>query len=99
MRIRAVGVIHNMSSDVPSISVIRTGGAIKELVSLLSDPNVVICSSAAGAIQNLSREQASKDMIVEVGGVPPLSDLLFGTDVQTQVRAFVSVRACMHVRA
>jgi hypothetical protein len=34
-----------------------------------------------------------------VGGVPPLSDLLFGTDVQTQVRAFVSVRACMHVRA
>ena len=87
MRTRAVGVIHNMSSDVPSIAVIRTGGAIKELVKLLSDPNVHICSSAAGAIQNLSREQASKDMILELGGVPPLTDLLFGRDVNTQVCA------------
>jgi hypothetical protein len=45
---------------------------------------VVICSSAAGAIQNLSREEASKQLIVEIGGVPYLTDLLFGTDVQTQ---------------
>jgi hypothetical protein len=63
------------------------GGAIKELVTLLSDPQVHICSSAAGAIQNLSREQLSKEMIREVGGVPPLMDLLFGRDVQTQVCA------------
>ena len=85
VRTRAVGVIHNMSSDVPSIAVIRTGGALTDLVKMLSDPQVAICSSAAGAIQNLSREQASKDLLVEIQGVPPLTDLLFGADVQTQV--------------
>lgn len=46
---------------------------------------VAICGSAAGAIQNLSREQLSKVEILEANGLPPLNDLLFGSDVPTQV--------------
>lgn len=53
---------------------------------LLFGLQVAICGSAAGAIQNLSREQLSKSLIIELNGVPPLTDLLFGSDVQSQVR-------------
>ena len=40
VRTRAVGVVHNMSSDVPSIAVIRSGGGIQHLVNMLNDPQV-----------------------------------------------------------
>ena len=46
-----------------------------------------MCGSAAGALQNLSRESASRAEILQLGAVPPLSDLLFGSDVQSQVCA------------
>ena len=52
---------------------------------MLSAPQATICSSAAGAIQNLSREAASKEEIVALQGIPPLTDLLFGSDVASQV--------------
>jgi hypothetical protein len=85
VRTRCVGVIHNMSSDIPSIAILRVGKAIEPLVHMLSAPQATICSSAAGAIQNLSREAASKEEIVELQGIPPLTDLLFGSDVASQV--------------
>lgn len=37
---RCVGVIHNMSSDVHSIAILRQGEAIKPLVDMLSAPQV-----------------------------------------------------------
>ena len=85
VRTRCVGVIHNMSSDIPSIAILRGGKAIEPLVQMLSAPQATICSSAAGAIQNLSREAASKEEIVALQGIPPLTDLLFGSDVASQV--------------
>ena len=85
VRTRCVGVIHNMSSDIPSIAILRLGKAIGPLVQMLSAPQPTICSSAAGAIQNLSREAASKEEIVALQGIPPLTDLLFGSDVASQV--------------
>jgi hypothetical protein len=85
VRTRCVGVVHNMSSDIPSIAILRLGKAIEPLVQMLSAPQPTICSSAAGAIQNLSREAASKEEIVALQGIPPLTDLLFGSDVASQV--------------
>jgi branched-chain amino acid transport system permease protein len=55
-----------MSSDALSIAAIRGGGAIKELVKLLSDPVVVICSSAAGATAG-AFYTTSPNMALELG--------------------------------
>ena len=57
------------------------------LIQLLRVPSAPVCGSAAGALQNLSRESASRAEILQLGAVPPLSDLLFGSDVQSQVCA------------
>mmetsp|Transcript_52333 Transcript_52333/g.104835 ORF Transcript_52333/g.104835 Transcript_52333/m.104835 type:complete len:109 (-) Transcript_52333:181-507(-) len=54
---------------------------------MLNDPQVAICGAAAGAIQNLSREQQSKAEIMEADAVPPLTELMFGADVPAQVCA------------
>ena len=46
-----------------------------------------MCGSAAGALQNLSRETTARKEIRDLGAVVPLTDLLFGDDVQSQVCA------------
>ena len=57
------------------------------LIQLLRVPSAPVCGSAAGALQNLSRESNSRSEILSLGAVVPLSDLLFGSDVQSQVCA------------
>ena len=57
------------------------------LIQLLRVPSAPVCGSAAGALQNLSRESSSREEIRELGAVIPLSDLLLGEDVQAQVCA------------
>ena len=49
--------------------------------------------SARSVWQNLSRESASRAEILQLGAVLPLSDLLFGSDVQSQVRPSAPLRA------
>ena len=65
----------------------RRVGGIGPLVALLRAPSAAVCGSAAGALQNLSREAAARKEARELGAVVPLGDLLFGTDVQSQVCA------------
>ena len=85
MRTRAVGAVHNISSEAEAIRIIRRLHAIGPLVELLRTPNATVCGSAAGALQNLSRESHARDEIHELGAVVLLTDLLFGDDVQAQV--------------
>jgi|EP00908_Phaeocystis_cordata_P008762 hypothetical protein len=84
---RAVGAVHNMSSEPEAIRVIRRLDGIPLLIQLLRVPSAPVCGSAAGSLQNLSRESASRTEILSLGAVVPLSDLLFGSDVQSQVCA------------
>ena len=123
VRTRAVGAVHNISSEAEAIRIIRRLHAIGTaeisprsrrgqtgacagshraltqissrrdcisagagpLVELLRVPNATVCGSAAGALQNLSRESHARDEIHELGAITPLTDLLFGEDVQAQV--------------
>ena len=84
---RAVGALHNLSSDADAIRTIRKQGGIPKLVTLLSNDAPGICGSAAGALQNVSREVASRAEIKELGAVPLLAELLPGADLQAQVCA------------
>jgi hypothetical protein len=85
VKTRAVGALHNMSSDAETIRIIRRHEGIPPLIALLSDRCDAVCGSAAGALQNVSREVASRALIRDGGAVPPLSLLLAGMDVQAQV--------------
>jgi len=51
-----VGALHNLSSDPGTIIVIRKERGIEQLVELLKDENPAVAGSAAGALQNVSRE-------------------------------------------
>ena len=83
LQARTVGAIHNISSDTFSIHMIREAGAIDILISHLQSPYKGVCGSAAGAIQNLSREVACRNIICKnEKAVESLSDLLFGSDIE-----------------
>jgi|EP00945_MAST-04E_sp_MAST-4E-sp1_P005300 hypothetical protein len=78
---RAVGAIHNISSDRFSIHLVREAGGLPILVDHLRTPNTGIPASAAGALQNMSREVASQAILNENEKVrESLADLLFGND-------------------
>ena len=51
-----MGALHNLSSEPGTIIVIRKARGIEQLVELLKDENPVVAGSAAGALQNVSRE-------------------------------------------
>lgn len=85
LRSRAAGALHNMSSDVDSIRMIRKGGALPKIVSLLHDENGAISGSAAATLQNMSREIASRKIILDLNAVPGLGELLVGKSVSTKV--------------
>ena len=85
MKARAVGALHNVSSDVDSIRIIRRRGGIKWLIRLLHHSQPCVCGSAAGALQNVSREVASRLLIRDSDAVKCLIRLLQSTEVQTQV--------------
>ena len=84
---RAIGAIHNMSSDADSIRLIRAKEGIPLVVDLLKSDQPAVCGSAAGALQNISREVASRRIIRTSGAVPLLGNLLVVGDVQAQVCA------------
>lgn len=82
-----MGALHNISSDVDSIRVIRRKGGIRWLVRLLHHTQPCVCGSAAGALQNVSREVASRLLIRDSDAIHSLIKLLQSTEVQTQVCA------------
>jgi len=87
VRARASGAIHNISADSQSIRILRETYCIPTIISLLHDPVIETCQSCAGLLQNMSREIRSKEMILESEAVTPLTELLFGSDIQCQVAA------------
>ncbi len=87
VKARAVGALHNLSSDPETIHVIRKERGIEVLVGLLKDKKTAIAASAAGALQNVSREVASRNLIRESDAVKFLADLLCSDHLQCQVCA------------
>lgn len=66
---------------------IRRKGGIRWLVRLLHHTQPCVCGSAAGALQNVSREVASRLLIRDSDAIKSLIKLLQSTEVQTQVCA------------
>lgn len=85
VRARASGVVHNISADSSSIRLLRETECIPAVVHLLRDEAVEVCQASAGTLQNMSREVRARELILECEAIEPLTDLLFGTDVQCQV--------------
>ncbi|CAM9231079.1 unnamed protein product, partial [Choristocarpus tenellus] len=85
VRARALGAVHNLSTDPGLIGVIREEGGLAPLVGMLRHPEPQMCGGAAGTIQNLSREMQSRDQLAALGVVGPLSDLLVGRHLKSQV--------------
>ena len=84
---RISGVLHNLSVDSRSSSVIRKIGGIQPIVNLLkyvSDPSIIV--SASGALQNLARsEETSRlEILSSVDLFPYLSQLLFSSNPELQ---------------
>lgn len=117
---RAVGALHNISSDTQAIRAIRRFvpligirskadelsveairalccdkrmcmcsrcNGIPKLVKLLKDPSLVIAASAAGALQNVSREVASRMIIWDTNCTPALANLISTGEAHAQVCA------------
>ena len=54
---------------------------------LYREPNPSVHTSAAGCIQNISRDDNARVVMKECGAVPALTDLLFSEQVNVQVCA------------
>ena len=68
-----------------SIRLIRKGGALPKIVSLLEDKNGMISGSATATLQNMSREIASRRIILDLNAIPALGKLLVAKSVSTKV--------------
>lgn len=92
VRARASGTIHNMSTDIQSFEILGNTNSespcIQSLVTLLHDPSIEICKSAAGTLQNISRHPSLRLQIMEDDRIITyLTDLLFSNDINCQVSA------------
>lgn len=86
VRARACGCIHNFSVDTTTLSMLREINCIPSLISLLREFSLEVCQAAAGALQNISRETASRSCIMEnEHAIPYLTDLLVSSDIKCQV--------------
>lgn len=80
---RLVGTLHNLSSRAAGITAIRTEGGIAPLCTALRCGLGGVAASAAGALQNMSREAAARaDIRGQPGALAALASLLAGPDVQ-----------------
>lgn len=119
---RAVGALHNLSSDSEAIRLIRrcalslclhvqslgcahllggivlalleqqqncgcSSNGIPQLVTLLRSDAIATAASAAGTLQNVAREVASRLLICDLQCTPQLATLLSSADVTAQVCA------------
>lgn len=104
---RIVGTLHNLSSDFAVVANIRQCGAIPNLVTILSMENTSNDNdqqsedvlAAAGCIQNISREDQSRQIIKDSGAIIALAQLLMSNDTQAQAcaaGAILNVRNFFH---
>ena len=68
------------------VLVCRSNG-IPKLVKLLRHEHQAVTASAAGALQNVAREVASRMIICDMDCIHPLADLLSSPDMHAQVCA------------
>ena len=89
VRARALGSVHNLSVDVPSIlMLLEIKESVPSLVSLLRDSVPEICQVACGTLQNLSRDPEGRRMIAQgTAAVEHLADLLCSSSLGCQVAA------------
>lgn len=89
VRARALGSVHNLSVDVPSIlMLLEIKESVPTLVSLLRDSVPEICQVACGTLQNLSRDPEGRRMIAQgTAAVEHLADLLCSSSLGCQVAA------------
>lgn len=108
---RVLGVIHNLSSDLEAVPLIRSRDGIPAFLALLLEyvcigccvalflecgfdfiihchsKSKIIVATAAGCVQNMSREEESRIIIRSLDGVEILTNLLFSNDAHTQASA------------
>lgn len=84
---RAVGALHNLSTNLELVVIMREVDGIPPLVRVLSNQTPDTARSAAGTVMNISREAESRKIVKEAGAVVPLTTLLFGSDVPSQTSA------------
>ena len=83
---RASRSLHNLTL-IPFLCA-HAAGCLPGVVKLLGSCSHMACAAAAGTIQNISREPASRELLLHKhAATEPLSDLLFGSDVQAQACA------------
>ncbi|MEW5317530.1 MAG: hypothetical protein WDW38_008818 [Sanguina aurantia] len=87
--LRAAGAVHNLSSETGAIVQLRRGcsGPARRAAVARGLGWVGVAGSAAGTLQNVSREVASRLIIRSLDAVPPLARLLSSSDLQAQVCA------------
>lgn len=91
VRLRAVGSVHNISTDPVAVSVLLSGDGshcLDRIVPLLRDSCTEICRASAGTLQNLARDTSAREVLaVYDGAVAGLVDLLLSADMHCQVAA------------
>lgn len=88
VRARAIGTLHNLSTDPVCLPMLVESGCIAPLVKCLRDSQCEVCHSAAGSLQNLARGPPGirEQVLEEEGLLVGLSDLLHSGDVKCQVQ-------------
>lgn len=95
--IRSISTLHNISSDPISLPIIRESGVIPIIIKLLRYPHEMVAGSAAGCLQNLARDEISKNEILSNERIMYyLGDLVFSNDVLCQT---CSIGALMNLVA
>lgn len=95
--IRSISTLHNISSDPLSLPIIRESGIIPIIIKLLRYPHEMVAGSAAGCLQNLARDEISKNEILTNERIMNyLGDLVFSNDVLCQT---CSIGALMNLAA
>eukprot|EP00033_Pygsuia_biforma_P002291 GCRY01002536.1.p1 GENE.GCRY01002536.1~~GCRY01002536.1.p1 ORF type:complete len:343 (+),score=43.82 GCRY01002536.1:205-1233(+) len=85
---RAVGAIHNISSDSKAILTLHEEGLLATLADLLKFKDLSVAGSAAGTLQNMSRDKVCRqDILANPLTLPGLTHLLFCSLTAAQVCA------------
>jgi len=87
VRTRAVGALHNMSTDLGLVALLRNTDGVLPLVKLLEVSGGEAMRSAAGTIMNISRDTVCRQQARDAGVIPLLLKVLFGDDVKAQTSA------------
>jgi hypothetical protein len=90
VRARAIGVIHNVSAEVSAIPSLRESMCIAPIIALLGDSAAEVCQAAVGSLQNISREEESRQFMLDHNVVPKLVSILLGCNIQSQVSFNIS---------